>query len=355
MEAHKFADVFPMMEKKDFENLKNDILTNGYDKERPIILYEGKILDGRNRYKVCQELGINLFTIEYKGDDPLYYVISNNLNRRHLNESQRAMVGVYYKKYYAEINKETQGYRSDLMVPVPESEVARDKAGKVVGVSGKMIDMAEAVEKEATEEEKADIKKGKQKVTTIYKKIKKEKQKEEIKKLIPEKEIQGVYDIIVIDPPWDTEIGEYNDEGARGVASYPTMSLEKLKQLKLPMANNCIVWLWFPNYRIKEAIELTDALKLERKTILTWDKQIMGVGHFLRNITEHCFLCFKGKPYFKNTKWTTLISEKRTTHSTKPEIFYKMVDEICAGRKFDYFARRRRDGWDAYGDEIVIK
>lgn len=60
----------------------------------------------------------------------------------------------------------------------------------------------------------------------------------------------------------------------------------------------------------------------------------------------------KGKPFFNNTKWSTLISEKRTEHSAKPEIFYKMVDEICAGRKLDYFARKKRDGWDVYGDEI---
>ena len=60
----------------------------------------------------------------------------------------------------------------------------------------------------------------------------------------------------------------------------------------------------------------------------------------------------KRKPYFKNTKWTTLISEKRTTHSKKPEIFYKMVEEICVGRKLDYFARKKRVGWDVYGDEV---
>lgn len=72
-----------------------------------------------------------------------------------------------------------------------------------------------------------------------------------------------------------------------------------------------------------------------------------------RNKTEHCLLGIKGKPYFNNTKWTTLISEKRTTHSTKPETFYKMVDEICAGRKLDYFARKKRDGWDVYGDEVT--
>ncbi len=78
----------------------------------------------------------------------------------------------------------------------------------------------------------------------------------------------------------------------------------------------------------------------------------MGVGNYLRNITEHCFLCFKGNPPWDNKKYTTLISEKRTKHSVKPEAFYKMVDEICVGRKLDYFARKKREGWDVYGDEV---
>lgn len=66
----------------------------------------------------------------------------------------------------------------------------------------------------------------------------------------------------------------------------------------------------------------------------------------------------KGEEIFTNARLMILINERdiirepRTTHSTKPEIFYKMVDEICAGRKLDYFARKKRNGWDVYGDEV---
>lgn len=106
---------------------------------------------------------------------------------------------------------------------------------------------------------------------------------------------------------------------------------------------------------LKEAME--EVIKLEEwefepKTILTWEKQVLGVGRWLRNITEHCILAIKGKPVWDNKRWTTLISEKRTTHSTKPEIFYKMVEDICYGRKLDYFGRKKRKGWEVYGDEV---
>lgn len=58
----------------------------------PVTMLEGKILDGRNRAAACLMLGIEPATVDYTGDDPLGFVLAKNLNRRHLNESQRAMV-----------------------------------------------------------------------------------------------------------------------------------------------------------------------------------------------------------------------------------------------------------------------
>ena len=62
--------------------------------------------------------------------------------------SQKAIVGVAYKKYYAEFAKQNMVLGAKGMAPVPNPIVSRDKAGDVVGVSGKMIDMAEVVQKE---------------------------------------------------------------------------------------------------------------------------------------------------------------------------------------------------------------
>jgi hypothetical protein len=57
----------------------------------PIWLYDGEILDGRNRYRAAQAAGVNCPTRTYDGDDPVSFVVSANLRRRHLNASQRAM------------------------------------------------------------------------------------------------------------------------------------------------------------------------------------------------------------------------------------------------------------------------
>lgn len=90
LEFHEYCLMFPPMGKEELEGLAEDIKVNGL--RNPITLYEGKILDGRNRYLACLSLGITPVFKEYTGDTPLSQVMSENFMRRHLTKSQRAIL-----------------------------------------------------------------------------------------------------------------------------------------------------------------------------------------------------------------------------------------------------------------------
>src|SRR5215470_8707112 len=104
---HPLADLFPMLEDKSatFEALVDDIRER--KQQEPVILYEGKILDGRNRYLACQRLGREIQVKDFTGDDPIGFVLSANLHRRHLDESQRAMMAGKLSKFELGTNQHT--------------------------------------------------------------------------------------------------------------------------------------------------------------------------------------------------------------------------------------------------------
>ena len=87
---HPLAGIFPLIDGKPYQDLMADILKHGV--REPVWLFEGKILDGRNRYRAAVAMGVDCPVQEYTGQDATAFVISLNLHRRHLSETQRGMV-----------------------------------------------------------------------------------------------------------------------------------------------------------------------------------------------------------------------------------------------------------------------
>jgi len=84
---HPIANIFPLLKDDEFEELVKDVRANGL--VQPIILYEEKILDGRNRYRACLKSGVAPIFNTFSGDDPVAYVISTNVRRRHMTSRQK--------------------------------------------------------------------------------------------------------------------------------------------------------------------------------------------------------------------------------------------------------------------------
>lgn len=93
---HEYANLFPMLQGAAQDELREDVRKHGV--REPIVFLGEAILDGRNRYMAARDLGIEYPRVEFEGDDPLAFVISTNLHRRHLSESQRAMVAAKLAK-----------------------------------------------------------------------------------------------------------------------------------------------------------------------------------------------------------------------------------------------------------------
>jgi len=160
----------------------------------------------------------------------------------------------------------------------------------------------------------------------------------------------GLYNIIVIDPPWKFD-GDYDGAARRSVPQYPMMDYEEIQSLDIPAADDCVLWLWTTNLDMKAAWMIAEIWGFEVKSILTWVKNRMGLGYWLRGQTEHCLLCIKGSPIWNNTTMTTALHADVREHSRKPDEFYTMVDRICSGTKLDMFAREQREGWTTWGNE----
>lgn len=150
LEFHPVADIFPMMSDREFLDLVADIRENGL--REPVWLHrDGRIIDGRNRYLACRHIGVEPQTRTYDGDDSglVKFVVSLNLHRRHLNESQRAMVAARL----ANLGKGQRADRVDSKILLSQDQAAdllsvsvgSVKHGRKVQESG-VPELAEAVE-----------------------------------------------------------------------------------------------------------------------------------------------------------------------------------------------------------------
>jgi N6-adenosine-specific RNA methylase IME4 len=174
------------------------------------------------------------------------------------------------------------------------------------------------------------------------------------------------YQAIVIDPPWEYELRK-EDTTHRNRIDYPSMKQDEI--LALPLAelgdrSGCVLWLWTTNNHMPDACQCLSSWGFELKTILTWVKVTkagnphIGVGHWLRNCSEHCLLATRGNPSsFRHTKTMTnepsVLYAQRRGHSQKPDEFYEMVERFSPeATRLEMFARQRRDGWDVWGNDV---
>ncbi len=174
----------------------------------------------------------------------------------------------------------------------------------------------------------------------------------------------GKYDCLVIDPPWAYTLRD-EDETHRNRCPYPVMSFSQILDLPIPeLLPQGVLWLWTTNFFMADACRLLMGWECELKTLLTWVKVAstgsphIGMGHWLRNTTEHCLLAVRGNPssFLSQgtlTNHSTVLMAPRGEHSAKPEPFYALVEELAPNAtRLEMFARSARPGWKVWGNQV---
>lgn len=134
----------------------------------------------------------------------------------------------------------------------------------------------------------------------------------------------------------------------------------RLMRIRPRTVDKAHLWLWCVNQHVDWGYLVARAWGFEPQQTITWVKTsryggrpVLGVGRFQAN-TEQVLVCRKGGPVdnaFGPTGGTALLAPRGARHSEKPAEFFALVERASPGPYLELFARRRRPGWDAWGDE----
>jgi N6-adenosine-specific RNA methylase IME4 len=395
-EVHEAARIFPLMDDDDRASLLESMRRQGFDAAHPIVLLDGKVLDGRNRLLAALEVGVEPVFRDATADEaaePMAFVWRENAARRHLSKSQMALAAAEALPLFQREAKARQREhggtapgRGTLVANLPPvKEKARDAAARGTGVSPRTVEHAATVLESAVPEVVDAVRRGKLAVSAaaelarldadaqrdvvaraearsggeirggLVRALAKQVEKARVAAQLDAAAVAmptGRYSVIVADPPWAYQ-KRAGDATHRGDLPYPPMSTDEICALDVASLaeDDCVLWLWTTNAFMRDAFRVIDSWGFEERTILTWAKNRIGLGDWLRGQTEHCILAARGKPTLTLVSQTTLLHGDVREHSRKPDEFYSLVESLCHGSKLELFCRTPRLGWAKWGAE----
>lgn len=382
---HALANAFPMFSGERREEVREDIRRNGV--RLPVYLFEGAILDGRNRYELAREAGVAVRFEAFAGTwkEARDLVISLNLARRDLDKSQRAAA-------LAELETLTHGgdrrgddagkdaTRKELAErgnvserSIARAAVVRDqgapelfdavKAGAVpVAVAADLTELTPGEQVEIVARGAKEILKAAADIRAAKQVRRKAERIEKINRIARgngDLPTAIRYPVIYADPPWRYENPHMGVTG-RGIENhYPTMSLDDIcalpvKDLATPDA---VLFLWVTVPHTYWSVpRLLDAWGFTFRSEIVWDKEVAGLGYWTRGQHEKLLICSRGKfPDFHGADCpVSVYRERRGEHSAKPDYFAALIEKLTPGLpRIELFARGPRPGWDVWGNQAA--
>ena len=239
--------------------------------------------------------------------------------------------------------------------PVPErNRVGQPSTLRDLGVSKKLSMVAQQLAA-MPDEQFEQVREGVQTVSEALRNLKHQSRKTSREAIAWKKvsDPKGQYDLILCDPPWQYD---FSETGNREIENqYPTMTVEELENLKIPLSDDCVLFLWATAPKLREAISMIDAWGFQYKTHAIWDKTKIGMGYWFRGQHELLLVATRGNvsPPEQSDRVSSIFTEARTRHSAKPSCVYEWIESAFPNlTKCEMFCRAPRAGWAAWGNEV---
>ena len=373
---HPIANIFPLLEGAALDTLAQDIKAHGL--VEPIWIYDGQVLDGRNRARACALAGVPVRTREFAGRpaDAIAHVWSLNFSRRHLTPSQAAIADARRNQIaetYAPIREAAKAkqrehggtapgrpretLRQEIAEVKPDDHKTDAIRAKAAGTNRTYINVADKLV--AEHPEKAEqVERGEKTIAQVTREIR----REEILTKTPAAPT-GKYRVLYCDPPW-----KYGDSGiiskdgiveayTKAETHYPTMSITELCALPIRDISepDAVLWLWTTSPLLAESFEVVKAWGFTYKASMIWSKVRHNVGHYVSVRHELLLICTRGSclPDVPTLFPSVQTIERTKEHSAKPEEFRTIIDTIYPrGERIELFRRGpAAKGWDVWGNE----
>ena len=169
---------------------------------------------------------------------------------------------------------------------------------------------------------------------------------------------------IVADPPWEypdgftkqsRTPGKWKAKEERYYLAYPTLTVEEVCAMPIATlaADNCRLWLWATNRYLPDAFAVMRAWGFDYRQTLTWRKTDGNMGGSIAPNSEFLLVGVRGQPERKTRlKASVWDAPQSKRHSEKPALFMDIIESVSPAPYLELFARNRRLGWEAWGNEV---
>lgn len=366
------------------EQLEANLVEHGC--RDPLVVWRGVLIDGHNRYEICERLKIKYRTVEValpSREHVLLWIEENQLGRRNLTDDQRAEVADSAAERREEIRRKEQlaaaraqrGKAKPSVADTVSATEARDRSkdtrvaiAKAARVPQRKVRAIREIKKKlkdspALPEVLKEIRAGEKTIQQARSEIRRAERLEKVAALAtPEAAADDDarrFPVLYVDPPWQYE---YAETEARAIENqYPTMDLDAICKLEIGgrriqdiATDDAVLFLWATNPKLPEALKVLGAWGFEYRTNLVWVKDKIGMGYYARQQHELLLIAKRGNlPVPEpSSRPASVICSPRGEHSAKPVELYEVIERMYPTLpKVELFARRRRDGWEAWGNQ----